>query len=192
MISERSKLRRKTEFHAFETNRVHAILPDRLFLTNYRAITHHPELIYELGIDAIVSVLEFPPLRDMPMPDEYKDMTLYHFQLEDNVRENISTFFKPFEDIMRRHRKVVIHCYAGISRSATIVIAHLITLLGASMADLTVDDLIYTVQKLRPGVCPNAGFVRALEVHRLSVIAVTRPSLADIRGNADYAWLSYR
>ncbi len=171
MISERSKLRRKTEFHAFECNHVHAIVPHCLYLTNYRAVTHHPELLYELGIDAIVSVLEFPPFPDpQSIPIEYADMARYHFQIEDNANEHITRFFQPFQEIMRTHRKVLIHCYAGMSRSAAIVIAYLMSVLGSSMQDLSVDDIVYTVQQHRPCVSPNHGFLRELEAYRLTLL----------------------
>ena len=53
--------------------------------------------------------------------------------------------------------KVLVHCYAGVSRSATIVIAYLI--LEHNLGCLEATAL---VKRQRPEVFPNAGFQRQL------------------------------
>lgn len=169
-MTERSLQRRKSEFHSFQCNRIDEIIPNRLYLTNYQAITRYPEMIWEMNVDAIVSVLEYTPFSDTEKPDEYKDVSLYHFNIEDSSKENISQFFQKFEDIMNKHNKVVIHCYGGISRSSAIVISHMMNILGSSLEDLDVIDIISLVQKIRPCVNPNPGFVKQLEKYRLEIL----------------------
>jgi protein-tyrosine phosphatase len=48
---------------------------------------------------------------------------------------------------------VLVHCYAGVSRSATIVIAYLM-----QEKRLTFMDALNYLRRKRPIVCPNFGF----------------------------------
>jgi atypical dual specificity phosphatase len=48
---------------------------------------------------------------------------------------------------------VLVHCFAGVSRSATIVIAYLMQELG-----MTMTDAMNFTRRRRPIVCPNFGF----------------------------------
>eukprot|EP01116_Phalansterium_solitarium_P017334 TRINITY_DN4243_c0_g1_i1.p1 TRINITY_DN4243_c0_g1~~TRINITY_DN4243_c0_g1_i1.p1 ORF type:complete len:307 (+),score=40.86 TRINITY_DN4243_c0_g1_i1:243-1163(+) len=52
---------------------------------------------------------------------------------------------------------VLVHCAAGISRSATIVTAYLM-----HAESLTVETALAAVKAARPCVCPNAGFMKQL------------------------------
>ena len=52
--------------------------------------------------------------------------------------------------------KVLVHCQAGISRSATIVIGHLI------LTGMSATNALKYVERKRPCVWPNAGFQREL------------------------------
>ena len=53
---------------------------------------------------------------------------------------------------------VLVHCYFGASRSASIIAAFLIR-----NGDMRSREAIDFLQKLRPGVCPNDGFLRQLQ-----------------------------
>ena len=52
---------------------------------------------------------------------------------------------------------VLIHCFAGHSRSVTVAAAYLIVVRG-----LSVEAALTAVRKARPGCCPNSGFMRLL------------------------------
>jgi predicted protein tyrosine phosphatase len=53
---------------------------------------------------------------------------------------------------------VIVHCYAGVSRSATIIMAYLI-----QVAELTVTAAMVYVRLRRSIINPNSGFVNALK-----------------------------
>lgn len=56
---------------------------------------------------------------------------------------------------------MLVHCFMGRSRSATIVLAYLI-----SRQTLTLSDALYKLRAVRPQAQPNTGFyqeLRALE-----------------------------
>lgn len=170
IISEKSKQCKKLQIHPFKSDHINEIIPEKLYITNYQVITHYPELVYEMGFDSIVSVLEYVPFSDIDEPIEYEKIEIYHFDIEDNSKENIKQFFKKFKEIMDTHNKVLIHCYGGISRSATIAISYMMNTLSSSLEDIDVQDLVYILKKIRPCINPNPGFIKQLEEYRLEIL----------------------
>jgi protein-tyrosine phosphatase len=63
-------------------------------------------------------------------------------------------------DALRHKRgRVLVHCYAGISRSATVVIAFLLR----TRRDLHLFDAVKRVMSRRACILPNEGFVQQLK-----------------------------
>jgi protein-tyrosine phosphatase len=75
--------------------------------------------------------------------------------------ENLLRHFRPAIDFIAKAIKsggvVLVHCYAGVSRSASVVIAYLMKELG-----LPALDAMTYVRKRRPIIFPNPGFQRQL------------------------------
>ncbi|CAK74625.1 unnamed protein product (macronuclear) [Paramecium tetraurelia] len=74
---------------------------------------------------------------------------------------NLSQYFQQAIDFIDQNRlftNVLVHCYAGISRSATIVIAYLM-----KSYKMTLDEAFKYVQQLRPIINPNPGFMKQLQ-----------------------------
>ncbi|CAD8075130.1 unnamed protein product [Paramecium sonneborni] len=74
---------------------------------------------------------------------------------------NLSQFFQQAFDFIDYHRQftnVLVHCYAGISRSATIVIAYLMKTFKMSLI-----QAFKYVQTQRPIINPNPGFMKQLQ-----------------------------
>ncbi|KAJ3194347.1 hypothetical protein HDU67_004778 [Dinochytrium kinnereticum] len=102
---------------------------------------------------------------------------IYHdFPIEDSPREPIRKLFEETCGIIERARErgeaVLVHCHAGVSRSATIVLAYLVRFGG-----LTLFEAWCLAYKSRPIIRPNDGFARALqdlekEVHGLTETTV--------------------
>lgn len=78
-------------------------------------------------------------------PKEFKYKKL---ALEDSPYENISSQFENIcmwiSDAMDRGGKILVHCWAGVSRSSTIIIAYLMYKLG-----VTLDAAMLTCRKAR-------------------------------------------
>ncbi|OCH89205.1 hypothetical protein OBBRIDRAFT_732976 [Obba rivulosa] len=64
---------------------------------------------------------------------------------------------------------VLVHCQAGMSRSATIVAAYLMY-----SQNLDVDGALEMIKKVRPRIQPNDGFLRQLEVFHAASFKVSR------------------
>jgi dual specificity phosphatase 12 len=58
---------------------------------------------------------------------------------------------------IRDHEPIVVHCFMGMSRSATIVIAYLM-----QTYRLSVDEALNRIRRIRPIVLPNPGFMLQL------------------------------
>jgi len=77
-------------------------------------------------------------------------------------------YFSKCIDFISKHRKsgnVFVHCMAGISRSATIVIAYLMKMKKCSMIHVILSNLIQALNKVkrrRNIVNPNKGFLQQM------------------------------
>lgn len=89
----------------------------------------------------------------------------------DQIVEEIS-------QIVAEGKKVLIHCQAGISRSATIVLALLMHGCGMTLAE----SHAHLLQR-KPDVQPNMGFARQLISYEKRMFQKTRPTTAPL-------WLS--
>ena len=87
--------------------------------------------------------------------------THLYLPLDDAPNEKISKYFDPAFQFLRYHQErnipVLVHCMAGMSRSATLLANYLMK--KYKMNALTALDRL---KKLRPIVRPNTGFIRQL------------------------------
>ncbi|KAH7642194.1 dual specificity protein phosphatase 3-like protein [Dermatophagoides farinae] len=100
---------------------------------------------------------------DMKFDQEYYQDYKIKFkglELDDICTENIARYFDEsiefIDDAMKNGGKILIHCLAGISRSATITIAYLM-----KQHSMTIEDAIKIVKQNRR-VYPNEGFLKQL------------------------------
>lgn len=87
-----------------------------------------------------------------------KPVTMLRVPVEDLDTENISKYFdssiKFIDQAKSKGGKILVHCAAGISRSATLVIAYLMYSYAMSFS-----DAYAFVKKRRDIVDPNMGFI---------------------------------
>jgi len=90
------------------------------------------------------------------MPD---DFTYKHVCIEDNEGENIGQYFESCYDfITSATGPVLVHCHAGMSRSASIVIYYLMR-----SQNLTYADAYALCKSKRKCIGPNTSFVQQLQ-----------------------------
>ncbi|KAH7913850.1 protein-tyrosine phosphatase-like protein [Hygrophoropsis aurantiaca] len=133
------------------------ILP-RLYLADLFTASNEAQLA-QLGITHVVSVMEFAPsfpptvnTLHIPVADLPETDILRHLE---NTTTFISDALGSSED-----SKVLVHCFQGISRSATVVCAYLLATTPMSPA-----QSLAFVKAKRGIVEPNVGFKRQLAVY---------------------------
>ncbi|XP_062391793.1 uncharacterized protein si:dkey-175m17.7 [Sardina pilchardus] len=127
-----------------------------LFLGNERD-AQDLELLLRLGVTCVVNVTTHLPLYHL-------DTGLVRYKrlpATDNSKQNLRQYFEEvFEFIEEAHqggRGVLVHCQAGVSRSATMVIAYLM-----KHTLMTMTDAYKYVRGRRPVVSPNLNFMGQL------------------------------
>ena len=94
-----------------------------------------------------------------PLDFEYKKI-----EVNDFPHEEISKYFDETYEFIEKSNKVFVHCAAGISRSATIVIAYIMK--KNKMSHLEAHQF---VKEKRTGIYPNSGFLKQLENYKPNV-----------------------
>ena len=127
---------------------------DNLYLGNFSA-SENIQQLKDLGIKKVLSVVDF---NDFP---NYKDENIIHKSVEvsDFDYQNIIQYFGECLNFIKGEEKILVHCMAGASRSATIVIAYLMWI-----QKMKFDDALNFVKSKRPIVYPNDGFQKQLKI----------------------------
>lgn len=95
---------------------------------------------------------------------EQKHLVIKFIQLSDQPHEDILSHFDEADLFIKEGREkgaVLVHCYFGVSRSATLVIAHIM-----KKYQLTYYEAFKKVKDKRKIVCPNLGFVSQLKLYK--------------------------
>lgn len=88
----------------------------------------------------------------------YKKLHVY-----DDPDDDIARFFDESNRFIQKARKkggILVHCFAGQSRSAALVAAYLISSEG-----LDPGDALHMIRQARPSAQPNSGFMRQLSIY---------------------------
>lgn len=137
-------------------------LSDRLFLGNVAAAVDE-KLLMSHGITHLVTVLE-TPISDQLRP---KRQTILFIPAVDVPEARLHQYFHVASDwidsVLRSdsNARIMVHCFLGVSRSATLVLAYWIKY-GPIFADM--DQALDTLVAMRPIVNPNIGFRESLSI----------------------------
>ncbi len=153
---------------AFDTERI-SYIKKHLYLGTWKAAVYGtiPEklgLTNEHKMDVIISALTEQEYEDYDLTQEdFEDVYWYRIVIDDYLFEPINNFFERVHTIIKesikKGKNVLVHCAAGVSRSPTLVAAHL--LLNREFD--SVEDTIDYIKKRRYIIEPNMGFEKQLE-----------------------------
>lgn len=112
---------------------------------------HKYSLLKELEIERILQIGKSLP------PHKTSDFDVVHIEADDVCTEDLSQYFYPAAEYIDESTTLV-HCRAGISRSATIVIAYLMIKKHMSLI-----DAYKLCKEKRSIIRPNDGFIKQLQ-----------------------------
>jgi len=124
-------------------------ITDGLYLTDYRNATEYSKLV-DLGIKQILTV-------GNDMIHRTEELKTKYIYIDDCVTDDIAQHFDDAHEFINRDVTLV-HCFAGISRSPTIVIAYLM-----KEKKMTFAEAFEYCKSKRPIIDPNSGFVEQLQ-----------------------------
>ncbi|XP_014484784.1 PREDICTED: dual specificity protein phosphatase 12-like isoform X3 [Dinoponera quadriceps] len=132
-----------------------------LFLGNLTAAADI-DWLKEVAITHILTVDSCPLPRKIQ--DHLPNLITKYIQVTDMPREDLLTHFEDSYEFIDRalesNGRVLVHCYFGMSRSATVVIAYAMKKRESSFA-----DAFHAVKAKRRFVAPNPGFVAQLRLY---------------------------
>lgn len=139
----------------------YSLIRPRLLLGDLETAIN-PHTVTKLGVTHIVSALPSRPA----LPAISCDLKHYHISVEDDPNADMFSHFDGTSDwitsALKSHtaHTVLVHCRMGVSRSSTLVIAHLMKTEGLSRRAAQA-----SVFALRPCIKPNRGFQRQLDAY---------------------------
>ena len=128
------------------------IIPN-LYLGNYFSAID-TTILKEKGIKKVLTVMD----AEGPTYSE-KDFIHKKFNVEDYSGQNIIQYFGECIDFIKDEEKILVHCMAGASRSATIVIAYLMW-----NKKIKFEKALEMAKAKRDVVYPNRGFREQLKM----------------------------
>ncbi|CAD8107458.1 unnamed protein product [Paramecium sonneborni] len=99
---------------------------------------------------------------EMPKAPFSQDFTSLIININDSIDQDIKSKFNEsnafIENAVNSQQSILVHCFAGKSRSTTFIIAYLI-----KNHKMTVIEALDLVKSKRPIAQPNAGFMKQLQ-----------------------------
>ena len=138
----------------------------KLYLSDVYGIN----FLKELNIGYVISL--FPVLENQTIPESIK-----HDEVKISDRTDVETILKmnsilnnislKIDHNLSNNINVLVHCFAGVSRSATVVCDFICkyepTLLSVAITN-KVESSIEYVKKFRENINPNHGFIKLLKI----------------------------
>ena len=133
---------------------------DNVWLGNYSA-AEDIKYLQSKGIKKILTLID----QDGPNYKNEDGFIHKKLKVEDAVNQNIIRYFGECLKFIKGKEKVLVHCMAGASRSATIVIAYIMWTEKKNFS-----EALSLTQKKRFIVYPNAGFREQLKLFENKLI----------------------
>lgn len=130
-------------------------ITENLLLSSASAIL--PSILEGLNVSCVINAAAELP----DSPSLKPDSIYFKINVFDDPNSNISQYFDEASDIIHNvalsGRRTLVHCVAGISRSASLVIAYLM-----KHQNLTLLEAYNHVKQKRSSIRPNCGFFKQL------------------------------
>ncbi|KAJ7272544.1 protein-tyrosine phosphatase-like protein [Mycena haematopus] len=140
--------------------RTASLIVPRVYLSDYFS-ARDAKLLAQLNITHVISILERDPTIPECIPDDHR---LHISSVADRADANIQQYLTQTTEFItaalaeNENNNVLVHCFQGVSRSATVVCAYIV-----ATTYMTASESIAYVQSKRSIVSPNSGFRHQLQ-----------------------------
>uniref|UniRef100_UPI00398E8C83 dual specificity protein phosphatase 8-like isoform X3 n=1 Tax=Pristiophorus japonicus TaxID=55135 RepID=UPI00398E8C83 len=153
------------------------ILP-HLYLGSQKDVLNK-DLMVQNGITYVLNASN-----SCPKPDFISESHFMRIPVNDNYCEKLLPWLDESVDFIDKAKvsncRVLVHCLAGISRSATVAIAYIMKTMGLSS-----DDAYRFVKDRRPSISPNFNFMGQLLEYEKSLKPLKVRSMSSLKPQAD-------
>ncbi|XP_033105784.1 dual specificity protein phosphatase 12-like isoform X2 [Anneissia japonica] len=128
-----------------------------LFLGSLDSIKN-VSFLTDMGIKHVLSIMS-------EKPEMSQEIVQKFVQVDDDPEANILQFLPECTEFLNHGLQkggVLVHCYGGVSRSASVVTAYLM-----EKECINVEEAVYEVKKSRSAVMPNDGFMTQLQLYHM-------------------------
>jgi dual specificity MAP kinase phosphatase len=143
-------------------NSISTIIPNKLYLSNYVGASNLEELLKH-NITHIINITDLIENYFENETDIYNNPLFKYLKISipDALNINITDYFQQafefIDDAINDGNSVLVHCFAGKSRSASIVIGYIMKIQKKNFY-----EVLKFVQNIRPCVDPNLAFCTQL------------------------------
>ena len=143
-------------------NSISTIIPNKLYLSNYVGASNLEELLKH-NITHIINITDLIENYFEDETDIYNNPLFKYLKISipDALNINITHYFQQafefIDNAINDGNSVLVHCFAGKSRSASIVIGYIMKTQKNNF-----DEVLKFVQNIRPCVDPNLAFCAQL------------------------------
>ncbi len=150
-------------------NRVYHHIPTPSFKGNlYLSSINGIDYLDEMNIGYVVSL--FPLLQNQTLPirvshDEINISDRFDFETIIKMNSTLNKITVKIADKLSNNINVLVHCFAGISRSATVVCDFICKYEPTLLDDTNkVESSIEYIRQFREQIKPNHGFIKLLKI----------------------------
>jgi len=143
-------------------------IDDHIWLGDIDSSENH-QALDALNITHILTVLDFDPERPADDRRTRKHVRAYDFHTADLIGE-FESCYQFIDQAVSKNENVLIHCHAGMSRSATIACAYLM-----KKYNLSFETALEQLRSKRPCVYPNPGFANQLRLYHSMNYSFNKP-----------------
>lgn len=146
----------------------YSLINNGIFIGNAHSVigniaTKDADILDDMNIKVVISALTEEEYEDyMIAKEDFPNIDWHRLVIDDDKDERISEHFfdihKIISEAVSKNNNIIVHCAAGMSRSATLVLAYLMI-----ENRWQYEEAYNFVKKRRPIIDPNIGFVKQLK-----------------------------
>jgi protein-tyrosine phosphatase len=143
----------------FSASHIVSKIDSHIYLSSYK-MANNKKALKKYNIKNILTIM--PDCQTCKKMQKYKNIKYMQVNKKDVKTENLQSefekTFKFIDDAVNAGENILIHCYAGISRSPTIIAAYLM-----KKYNMNRDNALKYLKNKRNIIKPNSGFMEQLK-----------------------------